>query len=86
MVRVETRDRNLCCVPSFNWSDLFMAGIRHFSSSWETEAMPVAFFSVFSFVGLYFTPHRGLGEEILFCTDYESPVDSGRKAFPLILT
>ena len=47
MVRVETRDRNLCCVPSFNWSDLFMAGIRHFSSSWETEAMPVAFFLFF---------------------------------------
>ena len=42
--------------------------------------------SFFSFVGLYFTPYRGLREEIFFFTDYESPVDSGRKPFALILS
>ena len=58
---------------------------------WDLELLGAidnarSFFSVFSFLGLYFAPHRGLGEEIFFFTDYESPADSGRKVFALILS
>ena len=86
MVRVETRDRSLCCVPSFNWSNLFMAEIQRIWSFFGGTNNARSFFSVFSFVGLHFSPYRGLREEIFFFTDYESPVDSGQKPFALILS